>query len=320
MARKSGLGKGLDSLIPTEYIKKVDKNRETDENSEHFSTKQGENVDKPVEKNTAVLQNAQMMELSRIEPNRAQPRKNFEEDALDELAESIRQMGLLQPLLVKPQGDHYEIVAGERRWRAAKKAGLRKVPVLIQNYSDQEIMEISLIENIQREDLNVIEEAKAYRKLLDDFGYRQEELADRLSRSRSSITNRLRLLNLAEPVQEMLEEGSLSEGHARALLPLEDPELQTETAKKIVDEKMSVRDTEKWVKKLLHPPVSPKQESEPQPDQVIYDDLEEQLRRITRTKVKIQRKTKDRGRIVIDYYSPEELDRLVELFTEMRGE
>lgn len=314
--RKKGLGKGLDSLISSSYTVKVDKNAETDEKKTTLSTKNVENVDKVVDKknNNPGLENTCMLKISEVEPNRDQPRKNFDEGSLEELAESIRQFGILQPLIVRKEEDHYVIVTGERRWRAAKLAGIKEVPVMIKEYTNQEIMEISLIENIQRENLNAIEEAQAYQRLLTEFGYRQQDLADRLSRSRTAITNRLRLLKLSEKVQNMIQENMITEGHARALLPIEDEQLQFQTAMQVMDNNLSVRDTERLVKKILNPPPEKVEEDWRKSDQFIYDKLEENLRSYMGTKVAIKRKDKEKGKIIIDYYSSDELERLMELF------
>lgn len=315
MARRNGLGKGLDSLISNEYTKKVDKQSNSEDKSEKLSTKKVENVEKTVDKDHPSMKNAVMLKIADIEPNREQPRKNFDEAALEELADSIRQYGVLQPLLVKPVDHHYEIIAGERRWRAAKMAEVKELPVIIRDDGKEKIMEISLIENLQREDLNAIEEAQAYQRLLTEFGYRQEDLADKLSRSRTAITNRLRLLKLTEKVQSMVQEGMITEGHARALIPIENPDLQFQTAMTVMDNNLSVRETEKLVKRVLNPTSSADKNAWKQVDQVVYDKLEENLRNLMGTKVSIQRKKKDKGKIVIDYYSSEELERLMEWFT-----
>ena len=313
MAKRGGLGKGLDSMISSQYIdatKNVEKSME-------LSTKTDKNVDKPVDKEENTPD--KMLKLSQIEPNRGQPRKNFEEESLEELAESIRQFGVIQPLLVQKKGNHYEIVAGERRWRAAKLAGLKEVPVMIREYTDQEVMEIALIENIQRENLNPIEEAKAFMRLIQEFHLKQEDLAKRVSKSRAAIANRMRLLKLALTVQEMLAEGKLSEGHARALLSLESEALQMQAAEMITEQSLSVRETEKLVKRLLNPPPKKANSSDWQErDRFIYEKLEEDLRVVTGTKVVIQRKDADKGKIQMDYYSVEELERLIELFRRIK--
>lgn len=305
MSRKSGLGKGLDSLIPQISTVKEDKR-------EDFSTNVNKNVDNSVENQGT---NAPLLvKISSIEPNREQPRKKFDEAALEELAESIRQHGILQPLLVQKKDRHYEIIAGERRWRAAKLAGLREVPVIIQEYSDQEAMEIALIENIQREDLNAVEEAQAYQTLMREFLLTQEEVAEKVGKSRAAVANRLRLLRLPQRIQNWLAEGALTEGHARALLSLEEEERQLEAAKKILDQKLTVRETEKLVRDMQNPPAPKRDDSWKARDQVIYEKLEEELRQLTGTKVAIQRKEEGKGRIQLDYYSVEELERLMELF------
>ena len=262
------------------------------------------------------LSGTAMLKVSEIEPNREQPRKDFNEDALQELAESIRLHGVIQPLLVQRRGEYYGIIAGERRWRAAKIAGLKEVPVIIREYTDREVMEISLIENIQREDLNAIEEAKAYQRLIQEFHLKQEDIAVKISKSRAAIANTMRLLKLDERVQNMLIEEEISSGHARALLPLEDGDLQYNAAQKIASEVLSVRETEKLVKLLLTPPKEPDEPKEEpvRDDRFIYQALEEKMKSIMGTKVSIHKKDNNKGRIEIEYYSPEELERIVELF------
>ena len=258
------------------------------------------------------------VKMTAIEPNRKQPRKQFDEDALLELAESIKQFGVLQPLLVQKKGDFYEIIAGERRWRASKLAGIKEVPVIIKDFSEQEAVEISLIENIQRENLNPIEEAGAYRRLMEEFHLKQDTIAERVSKSRTAVTNSMRLLKLDERVQQMLIEEMLTTGHARALLAIEDKEAQHAAAVKVFDEKLSVRETEKLVKELLNP--QEKQEERPSSDaqDLVYEQLEEKIKGIIGSKVAIKRKSKDKGRIEIEYYSQEELERIVELLETIR--
>ena len=256
------------------------------------------------------------VKITKVEPNRSQPRKLFNEDSLQELAESIRQFGILQPLLVSDKKTYYEIIAGERRWRAAKLAGLKEIPVIIKEYTEQEIVEISLIENIQREDLNPIEEAKAFRRLIDDFGLLQDEVADRVSKSRTAITNSMRLLKLDDKVQQMVIDEMISAGHARALLALPEGELQEKIAMQIFDEKLSVRETEKIVKSLTNKskqsPASEKKAVNLS-EQALYEDLENKIKTIMGTKVQIQRKSNNKGKIEIEYYSKEELERIIDL-------
>lgn len=259
------------------------------------------------------------VKLSHIEPNREQPRKEFREEQLQELAESIRQYGVLQPLLVQKRGDYYEIIAGERRWRAAKLAGIKEVPVVIREYSEQETVEIALIENVQREDLNPIEEAVAYQRLVQEFHMKQEEIAERVSKNRATIANSIRLLNLVKPVQQMLIDGQISSGHARALLALENPEKQLALAKQIVDRHMSVRDVEKAVKALQKaeekekdPKVAGKKE-EDMALALAYKAMEDRMKSAFGTKVSINRKDRKKGKIEIEYYSESELERIVEL-------
>lgn len=310
MARKGGLGKGLDSLIPNSRGKEsVHTVKSTEE-----STIVNKLVDNSEKKEK---ENEQMVKVTQIEPNREQPRKNFEEESLNELAESIRQFGILQPLLVKKKGERYEIIAGERRWRAAKLAGVKEVPVVVRDYTDQEIMEIALIENIQRENLNPIEEAQAYMRLIQEFHLKQEELGQRVAKSRTVIANRMRLLKLAPEVQEMLAEGLLSEGHARAILGLENLEQQVKAANDVVGMSLNVRKTEKLVKKMQNTKQNKeKDESWREKDQLVYDQAEENLKIIFGTKVAIHRKNSDQGQIQIDYYSFEDLDRILDFINE----
>ena len=292
MVAKRGLGKGLDSMIPEKII----------------ST--NKNEDKPDNVSRETLIN-----INEIEPNRSQPRKNFNEDGIQELADSIKQFGVIQPLILQKKDKYYEIVAGERRWRAARVAGLKQVPAIIKNYSSQEIMEIALIENIQREDLNPIEEAIAYQNLINEFNLKQDEVAERVSKSRTAITNSMRLLKLDNRVQRMIVDDMISSGHARALLPIEDGEEQYHIATKIFDEKLSVRETEKLVKNLNKK--SDKKKPEIDNSMYVYQELEEKMKKIFGTKVSINRRSNKKGKIEIEYYSQEELERLMELFDTM---
>lgn len=274
-------------------------------------------VEKPVEK---IVEKPveQTLKLNLIEPNSEQPRKNFDEESLQELADSIKQYGILQPLIVQKKGNHYEIIAGERRWRAAKLAGITDVPVLIREYDKQQTMEIALIENVQRADLNPIEEAQAFQQLIQEFHLTQEEIANRVSKNRATITNSMRLLKLDVRVQDMLADGKISSGHARALLGLEEGERQYQVAVKITEEKLSVRDVEKLVKMMNRPPKEKKPEKGPDID-LIYRQVEDKLKSIMGTKVVINQKDKNKGRIEIEYYSQEELERLIELMESLKS-
>lgn len=310
--RRGGLGKGIDTLIPMSS----GIGKETDQNAGKPQEKEVKVVEKIVEK--IVEKPADMyVKIGEIEPNREQPRKAFDEDALLELADSIRQFGVLQPLLVKKREGYYELIAGERRWRAAKLAGLKEVPVVIRDFSKQEVVEISLIENIQREDLNPIEEAVAFKRLMEEFHLKQDEIAERVSKSRAAVTNSMRLLKLDERVQQMLVEEMITTGHARALLGLEDGEQQYTAALRIFDEKLSVRETEKMVKQILEPKASKTKEYDAAQD-AIYQHLEERMKSIVGTKVAINRKSKNKGKIEIEYYSEDELERIIELFESIR--
>ena len=287
---KRGLGKGLDTMIPP--VKN----------------------EKKSEKGDPAKGPETLVNITKVEPNREQPRKNFDEDALLELSESIKQYGLLQPILVQDRKDYYEIIAGERRWRAAKLAGLKQVPVIIKNLTDQEIVEISLIENIQRENLNPIEEAQAYKRLLNEFHLKQDEVAERVSKSRTAVTNAMRLLKLNDKVQQMVIDEMLTTGHARALLAIEDEDMQHTVAQQIFDEKLSVRDTEKLVKNIHNGKKTAKEKEVLDPKlKVIYDDLAEQMKKILGTKVLINAKDEKSGKIEIEYYSQDELDRIIDL-------
>ena len=301
--KKKGLGKGLDSLIPDNKSMKSVTSEKTVESKEDAAAKSG----------------VQVMKINEVEPNRDQPRKNFDEDALLELSDSIKQFGVLQPLLVRKRKDYYEIIAGERRWRAAKLAGVKEVPVIEKEYTDQEILEIGLIENIQRENLNPIEEAIAYKRLLEEFKLKQDEVAERVSKSRTAVTNSMRLLKLSDKVQQMIIDDMISTGHARALLAIDDPELQYTLANKIFDEKLSVRETEKLVKEIKNPK-KPK-EKKPVANSFIYQDLEEKMKSVFGTKVSIASKGKGKGKIEIEYYSDDELEHLFDMMMSIkRGE
>ncbi len=301
--KKSGLGKGLDSLIAAPTGGKA-------------KAKTGNSAASVI----ATVDNKKELrvKISNIEPNREQPRKQFDEDALHELAESIEQFGVLQPLLVQKKDNYYEIIAGERRWRAAKMAGLKEVPVIVKEFTEQEIVEISLIENIQRENLNPIEEAIAYKRLMEEFSLKQDEIAERVSKSRTAVTNSMRLLKLNEKVQQMVIDEMLSTGHARALLGIEDKENQLTIAMRVFDEKLSVRETEKLVKEILNPKNTPVKIPVDSSKDIVYQNLENKLKEIVGTKVSIQRKNKNKGKIEIEYYSEDELERLIDLFESIR--
>ena len=297
MAVKKGLGKGLGNLIP-----------ESDKEAQKTKV-----VEKVVEKKVIVKEPAEtIVKINEVEPNKNQPRRTFDEDALLELAESIKQHGVIQPLIVKKRDKYYEIIAGERRWRAAKMAGLKEIPIVIKDLSDQEIMEVALIENIQREDLNPIEEAAAYKDLMEkEYNYKQDELAERVSKSRVAVTNSMRLLKLDERVQKMIIDDMISAGHARALLAITDSEKQYTIAMKVFDEKLSVRETEKLIKNL-DKQVKPKVNTTPEND-FIYRDIENKLKESMGTKVIIHNKDNNKGKIEIEYYSQDDFERIVDI-------
>ena len=296
MAVKKGLGKGLGNLIP-----------ESDKEAQKTKV-----VEKVGEKKVIVKEPAEtIVKINEVEPNKNQPRRTFDEDALLELAESIKQHGVIQPLIVKKRDKYYEIIAGERRWRAAKMAGLKEIPVVIKDLSDQEIMEVALIENIQREDLNPIEEAQAYQRLIKEYNYKQDELTQRVSKSRVALTNSMRLLKLDERVQKMIIDDMISAGHARALLAITDSEKQYTIAMKVFDEKLSVRETEKLIKNL-DKQVKPKVNTTPEND-FIYRDIENKLKESMGTKVIIHNKDNNKGKIEIEYYSQDDFERIVDI-------
>lgn len=287
-----GLGKGIDSLISDAYAVETKK------------------------KDSAVTEKKETettVKLRLVEPASSQPRKKFDEETLTELAESIKKYGVIQPIVVKKVEDHYQIIAGERRWRAAKQAGLKDIPVIIKDYDEQQIAEIALIENLQREDLNPIEEAKAYQSLIEKYQLKQEEIAEKVFKSRSVITNALRLLKLDDEVQLMLMEGQITNGHAKAILGLDDKEQQRTVAQKIVDEQLSVRDTEKYIKNLLDKKNETAVTKSVLQNQTLYETLESRMKSRMGTKVQIKRKSEEKGRIEIDYYSNEDLERIIEL-------
>ena len=288
-----GLGKGLDALIPTSSMEPK--------------------KSKAKEKEVIIEKPDSIVDINKVEPNREQPRKNFDEDALLELSESIKQYGLLQPILVQDRKTYYEIIAGERRWRASKLAGLKEVPVIIRNYTEQEIVEISLIENIQREDLNPIEEAQAYKRLMNEFNLKQDEIAERVSKSRTAVTNSMRLLKLCDEVQQMIINDMISTGHARAIISIENPEEQYALAQKIFDEKMSVREVEKYIKNLNKPVKEKKKINKSL--EVIYQEKEEVLKQSLSTKVSINGKGDGTGKIEIEFFSHDDFDRLLDILT-----
>ena len=312
MPTKKGLGRGLNQLIPTGDEARTKSKSTPGETTKTITKEVVKEVVKEVE---------QKVKITQIEPNKSQPRKQFDEDALQELADSIKQYGVLEPLIVTKKGKFYEIIAGERRWRAARLAGVKEVPVVIREYTDREIMEISLIENIQREDLNPIEEALAYESLINEYSLTQEEVAEKVSKNRSTIANSLRLLKLCDEVRQMIIEDKLTTGHARALIPIEDAELQTEAANFIFDNKLSVRDTEIYIKKLLSIPKESKENIVATNDlSIFYNDIESRLKYILGAKIAIKSKNNEKGKIEINYYSQDELERITEMLYSINRE
>lgn len=304
MTAKRGLGKGLDMLIPIEP-----ENKKKVLSKDNENRKEKDNVE--IKEIIKEIKTEIKLDINQIEPNRGQPRTNFDEDAIIELADSIRQVGIIQPIVVQKRDGFFEIIVGERRWRAAKIAGLKEVPVIIKDYSDQEILEIALIENLQRENLNPIEEAQAYRKLVEEFQLKQDEIAERVSKSRTAVTNSMRLLKLDLRVQQMLIEDMISGGHARALLGIEDGDIQYKLAMRIFDEKMTVREIEKLVKEILQPKKETRKETSN--NNFLYHEIEEKIKNILGTKVAIKAKNNNKGKIELEYYSQEELERIIEL-------
>ena len=321
MAQKKGLGRGLNDLLGTSDASRSPRSKKTDNDPSSSPEKEVKTVTKEVIKEV-VKEVEQKININLIEPNKSQPRKQFDEEALQELSDSIKKYGVLEPLIVTKKSDYYEIIAGERRWRAARLAGLKEIPVVIREYTDKEIMEISLIENIQREDLNPIEEAQAYEALISQYNLKQEEVAERVSKSRSTITNSLRLLKLCEDVRQMVMYIMISTGHARALIPIEDPKLQYETAAIVYDQKLSVRETEAYVKSILQAkPEEEKVKKEPDKDlSVFYSDIENKLKSILGAKIAIKASNNNKGKIEINYYSQDELDRITEMLYSINKE
>ena len=267
------------------------------------------NVEKPTV-NEKIKDSIVMMNISKFEPNKSQPRKNFNEDALNELADSIKEHGIIEPLIVQDRKTFYEIIAGERRWRAANIAGLTEVPIIIKDLTEQEIVELALIENIQREDLNAIEEAHAYRRLIEEFNLKQDEVAEKVSKSRTVITNTMRLLKLCPDVQQMVIDEMISEGHARALLGIENAQVQTELAQQAFDQKMSVREIEKLVRNI-----GKEKKAKAKKDEQIsiaYKEYENKLKEKLGTKVNISLKENGAGKIEIDFYSNDDFERIIE--------
>ena len=303
--KHSGLGKGLDSLIPDNKAARAERAKKT------------VLAEKSVKTEEADSDGIRMMGINQVEPNREQPRQNFDEDSLLELADSIKQFGVLQPLLVQKKKNYYEIIAGERRWRAAKLAKIKEVPVIIKEFSDQEVVEIALIENIQRENLNPIEEAMAFKRLLTEFNLKQDEVAERVSKSRTAVTNSMRLLKLDSRVQQMIIDDMISTGHARTLLAIEDTEQQYILANKIFDEKLSVRETEKMIKELKNP--KKEKPHKTVNNDFIYKDLEEKIKTVIGTKVNVNQRDNGKGKIEIEYYSELELERIFELLMTIRN-
>ncbi len=316
--RKNGLGRGLDALFPEKKSAVKESVKKATVKTENKTVVPEKTTDDTTEEsNRSTIghkKTAMIVKISSVEPNVNQPRKQFDEDALLELSESIKQYGVLQPLLVSDKKGYYEIIAGERRWRAAKLAGLKEIPVIVKEFSEQELVEISLIENIQREDLNPVEEAMAYKRLIDEFHLKQDEIAERVGKSRTAVTNAMRLLKLSEKVQQMLIDEMITAGHARAILSIADKEKQESIAMKIFDEKLSVRETEALVKRMLEPPKTAKKSKFSSAEDAIYESLEEKMKSIMGTRVQIHRKKNDKGKIEIEYYSKDELERIIDLF------
>lgn len=314
MAVKKGLGRGLDTLIPKNSKNKTGKEKGSKNSSKDIDNGKETSLNqiKAENKNREVL-----VDINEIEPNRNQPRKVFDEDAIEELADSIKQYGIIQPLILRKMDNYYEIIAGERRWRAAKKAGLKELPAIIRTYEEDQILKISLIENIQRENLNPIEEAKAYQQLKSEYGLKQDEIASSVSKSRVAVTNILRLLKLDDRVQKMIMENLISSGHGRALLSLENGDEQYQIAARIMDENLSVREAEKLVKVMINnkEESTDKKENEAENSQEkeMMNYFENRIKDILGSKVKIKNKKNNKGKIEIEYYSKDELERIIDM-------
>ena len=282
-----------------------------------------ENVAVEIPETTSSENQILLVGINKITPNKDQPRKSFDEESLDELAESIKGIGVIQPITVKRSGEFYVIIAGERRWRAARKAGITEIPVMIRDdISDVEALEIALIENIQREDLNPLEEALTYKKFADEFNLNQEAIAAKVGKSRAAVANSIRLLNLDKRVQPFLVEGRLSTGHCRALLGITDNDLQFETAESIIEDGLNVRQTEELVKAINENASTNEEPKSSMKDPVLaraYYDISNDLKSILGTKVKVNgNKNKDGGKIEISFFSDEELDRIVGMFKKIQ--
>lgn len=281
MAKKSGLGKGAAAL---------------------FS-----DIADNLEETSSVV----MLNIIEVQPNANQPRRNFDDEKLDALADSIKANGIIQPIIVVKHDDMYMIVAGERRWRAARKAGLKEIPAIVQDYSDKQIMEVALIENLQREDLNPVDEAMGYKTLMNMFSLTQEQISERIGKSRSAVANSLRLLNLSEEVLDLIKEGKITEGHAKVIMSLKDPSEQLAAANAVINKRLSVRETEQLVKAKLNPPrtiIKPNRQLAE-----YLSDLEDNISKTMGTRVKIHHKN-GKGKIEIDYYSNDEFERIMEYF------
>ena len=288
---KRGLGKGLDALIPVT-------SEENNTGAAVAEIPEGELV--------------RTVKMTMVEPNRNQPRKTFDEDALEELADSIRQKGVINPLIVQDRKDHYEIIAGERRWRAARKAGLKEIPVIIRNLTEEEIAEIALIDNLQREDINEVEEALAYKRLIDEFGYTQDVVAEKVSKSRVSVTNKLRLLKLSEDVRQMIIDNKITGGHARTLIAVEDEAEQLRLAEQIFDEKLSVRQAEQLLKSLGKTAKAKREKKKNESVEAAYRELEEKCKQATGTRVVITGKGDGTGKLEIEFYSTDDLEKITD--------
>ena len=319
MAVKRGLGRGLNDLLSVSEDEAKQAKKDAKAVSKKAPAPKEKEKPAPAPKKVEDESSEVMVKVTDIEPNPNQPRTNFNEDALNELAESIKRIGVIEPIVVYKKERGYEIIAGERRWRAARLAGVKEVPVIIRKYTKQQRVEIALIENIQRENLNPIEEAIAYNRLIEEFHLKQDEVADRVSKSRTTITNSLRLLKLCDKVKEMVVEQMISAGHARALITIEDPDVQYETAMTIFDQGLSVRDTEQLVKDVNNIlAIKPKdKEDAPKEDNTallaILSQMENNLKTILGTKVKIKPRGKNKGRIEIEYFSSDDLERIIHI-------
>ena len=316
--RKPGLGRSISAMFGEDKIKKEFlKQKNIEEQMDKKAGTETENIE------SENLGKELMVKTNLVQPNVAQPRKTFDDEKINELADSINKYGILQPIIVRKENSLYKIIAGERRWRAAKIAGLTVVPIRIKEYDEKTAKEVALIENVQREDLNAVEEAQAYQSLINEYGLTQEEVAKRVSKNRSTIANAMRILKLNDDILELIKTGKLTEGHGRALLSIEDENLRDKIAKKVIEENLSVRDIENLARleKMNQAKKNKKVLSESEEItqmKIIVKDIDKKLKNKLNTKVKITVKNVNEGKIEIDYYTKEDLDNIYTLINQAK--